>query len=69
MQAARGRIRSKNRSGSWRKAVKEATAIASHDAHSPEPAVRKSGIPEAVEMPAPVRTTGQRASRIILAAS
>jgi hypothetical protein len=43
--------------------VIEATAIGSYRSHRPEPCERKSGIPDGVEMPAPVRATARREDR------
>ena len=41
-----------------------ATSIGSTFSHSPVPGVRKSGIPDGTEMPAPVKATTESASRI-----
>src|SRR5918998_1231529 len=41
-----------------------ATSIGSTFSHSPVPGVRKSGIPEGTEIPAPVRATTEPAARI-----
>ena len=38
-----------------------ATSIGSTFSHSPVPGVRKSGMPDGTEIPAPVRTTADRA--------
>ena len=38
-----------------------ATSIGSTFSHNPVPGLRKSGIPEGTEIPAPVRTTADRA--------
>ena len=40
-----------------------ATSIGSTFSHSPFPGVRKSGIPDGTEIPAPVRTTARSAWR------
>ncbi len=40
-----------------------ATSIGSTFSHSPVPGVRKSGMPEGTEMPAPVSATTERAPR------
>ena len=41
-----------------------ATSIGSTFAHSPVPGVRKSGMPDGTEIPAPVRATTGPAERI-----
>ncbi len=41
-----------------------ATSIGSTLAHRPVPGVRKSGMPDGTEMPAPVSATTERAPRI-----
>jgi hypothetical protein len=56
-----GRNQLKNFSGLRRKALSEATSIGSNLVHKPLSAERKSGIPEGVEIPAPVKATICRA--------
>ena len=52
-----GRSQAKKRSGRRRKTDKDATSIGLSLFHSPRPCDLKSGMPEGVEIPAPVRAT------------
>ena len=49
--------------------LKDATSIGSSRDHKPVPSERKSGMPDGVEMPAPVSTTARFALRNNSAAS
>ena len=53
----RGLIQLKNFSGWSLKAVNDATSNGSFSSHNPFPGERKSGIPDAVDIPAPVNAT------------
>src|SRR5215216_1149703 len=69
MQLASGWNHWKKRSGAVRKVVREATSSGSSRDQSPVPSDRKSGMPDGVEIPAPVKTTARSALRIKTAAS
>jgi len=59
----------KKRSGDVRNVLNEATSIGPSRDHKPVPSERKSGMPDGVEMPAPVSTTARFALRNNSAAS
>src|SRR5215211_2259330 len=69
MQLASGWNQWKKRWGAVRNVVREATSSGSSRDHKPVPSERKSGIPEGVEIPAPVNTTARSALRSSTAAS
>jgi hypothetical protein len=48
--------------------MREATSMGSYLSHNPDPIERKSGIPEGVEIPAPVNATADFALRMSSAA-
>src|SRR5687767_15942288 len=69
MRLASGWNHLKKRSGAVRNVLKEATSSGSSRDHKPVPSERKSGMPDGVETPAPVKTTARSALRINTVAS